>query len=224
MSKKVYLSPSTQENNVGVSGYGTEENRMNQLCDLVITYLKKGQGDITIYRNKPNMTLAQVAIDSNNNNVDVHVALHSNAGGGDGTESYYFGGNPPSPESKHLATMLYNAVAPLTVAADNGVKSDRTLYSTGLYELGHTKAVAALTEIMYHDNVSDVNDYYTKMDQIAKAIAKAIYDYFGISYNEVTSNIVYRVITGSYNNLENAKLQVARLKEKGFDSFISFHK
>ena len=32
--KSIYLSPSTQENNVGAGSYGTEEQRMNQIMDL----------------------------------------------------------------------------------------------------------------------------------------------------------------------------------------------
>jgi hypothetical protein len=32
MAKKVYLSSSTQENNVGVGVYGTEEKRMQELA------------------------------------------------------------------------------------------------------------------------------------------------------------------------------------------------
>ncbi len=37
---KVYLSPSTQENNIGIGGYGTEEKRMNQVADVVERLLK----------------------------------------------------------------------------------------------------------------------------------------------------------------------------------------
>lgn len=32
---KVYISPSSQEDNRGVGNYGTEEVRMNQIADVV---------------------------------------------------------------------------------------------------------------------------------------------------------------------------------------------
>ena len=55
--KRIYLSPSAQENNVGAGSYGTEEQRMNQLCDLVE---KKLKGRYQIYRNRQEMSLQQI--------------------------------------------------------------------------------------------------------------------------------------------------------------------
>ena len=75
--KSIYLSPSTQENNVGAGNYGTEEQRMNEIMDLIENQLR---GHYILYRNRPNMTLQQVVADSNAKNPDLHFALHSNAG------------------------------------------------------------------------------------------------------------------------------------------------
>jgi N-acetylmuramoyl-L-alanine amidase len=181
MSKKVYLSGSTQTTNVGVAGYGTEAQRMQELADRVKFWLGQGKGDIIVYRNNTSMGLAGSVNDSNSKNPDIHVALHTNAGGGRGTEDYYYN---DSNEGKRLATLLYNNVAPITAATDRGIMSDRVLYSNGLYELRETTAVAALIEIVFHDNVQDVQDYLSKVEQIAKALAKAIYSYFNLSFVE----------------------------------------
>ena len=81
----IYLSPSTQENNVGAGSYGTEEQRMNQIMDRIEADL---QGRFTLYRNRPGMTLQQVVADSNAKKPDLHFALHSNAGGGSGAECW----------------------------------------------------------------------------------------------------------------------------------------
>ena len=35
MNTSVYLSPSVQENNIGIGNYGTEEKRMNEIADIV---------------------------------------------------------------------------------------------------------------------------------------------------------------------------------------------
>ena len=70
--KRIYLSPSAQENNVGAGSYGTEEQRMNQLCDLVE---KKLKGRYQIYRNRPEMSLQQIVADSNAKKPDIHLAL-----------------------------------------------------------------------------------------------------------------------------------------------------
>jgi len=69
--KRIYLSPSAQENNVGAGSYGTEEQRMNQLCDLVE---KKLEGRYQIYRNRPEMSLQQIVADSNGKKPDIHLA------------------------------------------------------------------------------------------------------------------------------------------------------
>lgn len=186
---KVYLSGSTQENNTGVAGYETEETRMQHLADLVKHFIEKGKGNIEVFRNTGSMSLQQTVADSNNKSPDIHVALHSNAGGGKGTECYYFYAtslDDAKLNGKRLATLIYNAVAPLTINSDRGCKADNTLYSNGLYETRETNAIACLIEIMFHDNISDVQDYYNKQDAIALAIAKAIYEYFGISYSQET--------------------------------------
>lgn len=182
MSLKVYLSGSTQHDNVGVGQYGTEEYRMQSLADKVAWYIGKGKGDIVCYRNNGNMNLNQTISDSNSKSPDIHVALHTNAGGGKGTECYYSNYPILSTQGKKLAQLIYDAVAPLTISSDRGCKADTTLFSTGLAETRETTAKACLIEIMFHDNLTDVNDYLQKDELIAINIAKAIYNYFGLAY------------------------------------------
>jgi N-acetylmuramoyl-L-alanine amidase len=181
---KIYLSGSTQENNIGVSPYGTEELRMQHLADRVKDYLQKGGGDIIVYRNNGSMSLNQIVSDSNSKSPNVHIALHSNSGGGKGTEIYYSNYPLFSSDSKKLAELIYNAVAPLTISSDRGVKADTSLFNSGLMETRDTTAIATLIEIMFHDNYIDVTDYLAKVEMIAKAIAKAIYKYFCMEYRD----------------------------------------
>jgi N-acetylmuramoyl-L-alanine amidase len=182
MSRTVYLSASTQDTNIGVAGYGTEETNMQYLADLVKTYIEKGKGDIIVYRNNGNMTLQSTINDSNSKHPEIHVALHSNAGGGKGTEIYYSNYPIYSANGFILASKVYNAVAPLTISPDRGIHADTVLYDRGLAETRDTMAIACLIEIMFHDNATDVKDYLSKQHDIAKAIAMSIYDYFGMSY------------------------------------------
>lgn len=181
---KIYLSGSTQENNVGVGPYGTEELRMQHLADRIKDYLQKGGGDVLILRNNGLMSLNQIVSDSNSKSPNVHIALHSNSGGGKGTEIYYSNYPLYSSDSKKLAELIYNAVAPLTISSDRGVKADTDLFSNGLMETRDTTAIACLIEIMFHDNYTDVVDYLAKIEMIAKAIAKAIYSYFRMQYRD----------------------------------------
>ncbi|PYG84970.1 N-acetylmuramoyl-L-alanine amidase [Ruminiclostridium sufflavum DSM 19573] len=181
MSKSVYLSPSTQEKNVGVGNYGTEEKMMNKVADALERVLK-GHG-LTVYRNKPEMLLAQVVTDSNNKKPDIHFAIHSNASNGKarGCEVYChkFGG-----EAEKLARAIYTELSPLTPTSDRGVMEGYNHFGTGkpLYELAKTNAPAALIEIAYHDNSEDAKWITYNIEEIGIALAKGVLKYFGIEH------------------------------------------
>ena len=72
----IYLSPSTQESNIYVSG-GSEEYWMNLLADELEPWLTSS--GIKYVRNTPQMTAASSIRASNSGNYNFHLALHSNA-------------------------------------------------------------------------------------------------------------------------------------------------
>jgi len=179
VKKSVYLSPSTQEHNRGYGGYGTEEQRMNEVADVTQQALERH--GLTVYRNKPEWTLQQVVADSNAKRPDVHFAIHSNAGGGRGCEVYChrFGGG-----GEKLARAVYEELSPLTPTSDRGVKEGYNLFGPGvhLYELAETNAPAALVEIAFHDNPDDAQWIISHIEAIGTALAKGILNYFSITY------------------------------------------
>ncbi len=178
---KVYLSPSTQDGNVGEGNYGTEEQRMNQVADVTQQVLERH--GVKVFRNKPEWPLSQVVTDSNNKNPDIHFAIHSNAGGGRGCEVYChkFGG-----QGEKLARAVYERLSPLTPTVDRGVHEGFNFYGEGkhMYELAYTNAPAALIEVGFHDNEQDEIWIVSNIEVIGKALAKGILDYFGIKFRE----------------------------------------
>lgn len=213
---KVYVSPSTQEHNIGAAKYGTEEYRMNQIADVVVPLLQ--YNNFTVYRNNPQMSLRQVVNDSNSKHVDIHVAIHSNAGGGRGAEAFYTSSN-----GKILADDLYKYIAPLTPTSDRGVK-----FTNSLYELNRTTAVAALTEVAFHDNRDDANFIINNIYEIGEAIAKGVCDYFNVAFkkpqpaeppSESTGGL-YKVQVGAFSNKENADDLAKELEAKGYDAYV----
>jgi len=215
--KKIYLSASTQEKNVGVAGYGTEEDNMFILRDLTEKYIQEGGTKFSIKKNNyKSSTLADIVKDSNSFNPDIHLAFHSNAGvKARGCEVYYSMYNKNG-LGKLLATYWYNEVAKVTPTTDRGVKSDSVLYTKGLYELRETKAVAVLMEFFFHSNEEDVKFWFANKEAFAVGTAIAIYNFFGLTYK---SKYLYKVYAGAYAQEENAKNQVKKLKEKGFNSY-----
>jgi len=175
---KVYISPSSQEHNAGLLPFGTEEAEMNKIADVLVPLLIK-DGRFIVKRNSPAMEVGQMATDSNNFKADIHIPIHSNAGGGKGTEIYAYAAGT---NSAKLAQCLYNQIAPLSPSEDRGVK-----FNKGLYEVGdRVNATAALIELAFHDNTTDAAWIHNNHQQIAEMLYKGICDYYGYDYRALT--------------------------------------
>lgn len=219
MAKSVYLSPSTQENNIGAGQYGAEEKRCNQIVDVIEPILR--MHGIVTYRNKPSMTLKQIVEDSNSKKPTIHFAVHTNAfdrkSRGCEVFCHRFGGN-----GEKLARKVYDRISKLTPTSDRGVKEGYKFYNgKPMYETCYTTAPATLVEVDFHDNPEGAKWIIENIETIGIEIARGILDFFGITYIPKPANLhYYRVIAGSYSSKENAENQVEKLKAAGFDSFI----
>ncbi len=209
---KIYLSPSFQEQNIGVGNYGTEEARCNQIADVVERELKKNK-NFEVIRNKPTMSLEEVIKDSNNSNADVHFSIHTNAGESSarGCEIYAIA---PNTQADKLAQIVYQKLSAITPTKDRGVKYN------SLAETKQTKAIAVLIEIGFHSNNEDAKWIIENTEFIGKELAKSLYEYFSIEYKETmeessesvikpseknTEQIAKEVIAGKYGNGEQRK-------------------
>ena len=172
--QRIYISPSTQEHNAGVGPFTTEEVEMNKIADILIPLLLN-DGRFVTARNTPDMDIYQMAEDSNNFKADIHVAIHSNAGGGVGTEVMTYG---PNTNSERLGQALYNQIAPLSPGTDRGVK-----YNSKFIEVGnHVNATSAFIELAFHDNLTDATWIVTSHQSIANGLYKGICDFYGFDY------------------------------------------
>jgi len=171
---RVYISPSTQDRNIGTGSFGSEESQMNKIADLLMPLLTK-DGRFTTLRNSPSMEVEQIAADSNKFRADIHIPIHSNAGGGEGTEVYAYG---PGTNSERLARALYNQIAQLSPGRDRGVK-----YKKALVEVGDwVSATSALIELDFHDNALGAFWIAQNHKAIAEALYKGICDYYSYDY------------------------------------------
>ncbi len=186
----VYISPSLQEFNRGYGSYGTEEERMNLIAD-VLEYELQRHG-LSIARNTPDMTLSQAVADSNANQPTVHVALHSNAANGQarGLEVY---ANRFGTAAEQLARDIYDQVEAVSPTPGLGVKQGYSTFGgRGMYELRATKAPAALIEYAFHDNPEDAQFIIDNIYELGSATARGILEYLGIPYSQDTpENIAY---------------------------------
>lgn len=164
---KVYLSPSLQSNNIGYGNYGTEQARMNQIADSVEKHLYDKK--ITVYRSKPDMTLAEAIADSNSKKVDAHVAIHSNASSTHTSRGPMGFAYKIGTKADVLAHDIYDEVAKISQVKGQGV-----FYSTKLYELKKVAAPTTLIEVAFHDNPDDAKFIMDNIDNIGGAIARGI--------------------------------------------------
>ncbi len=173
---RIYLSPSTQENNYYVTG-GTEEQYMNLLADRVAPYLDAS--GIAFTRNDRTQTAAAAIRQANAGSYDLYVALHSNAapegqyGTKRGIDVFYA---PNSVNGRRAARLFVSQLQTVYPLPDRV----RTVPTTTLGEVTRTRAPAVLLELGYHDNVSDANWVKENLALIARAVAAAITAYFDL--------------------------------------------
>jgi len=164
---KLYVSPSTQEHNAYAGG-GNEEQWMRKLSTRICAHLIAAGHSVKM---GGTVSAGTNAADGNAWGAERYIAVHSNAGGGRGTEvwAYKAGGTGAA-----LAAAIYNRLAPATSSPDRGVK-----FSTGYIELSRTKAPACIIECAFHDNLAEANEIKSSLDEWSLAIAQGILDHVG---------------------------------------------
>lgn len=174
----IYLSPSTQENNLYVTG-GSEEYWMNRLADAMIPYLEAS--GIQYVRNTPDMTAASSIRASNAGNFDLHLALHSNAanpsnyGEVRGIIVFYYPGSTNGRRAAQIMADNLKAIYPLP----NRVRAEGT---TSIGEVRQPRAPSVFLELGYHDNVDDATWVTNNLDEIARNLVLSLTEYFGIPF------------------------------------------
>lgn len=166
MSNIWYLSPSNQSENVGINGYGTEQDQMYRLTDAITPHLDRC--GVSFYVADRYLTLAERCAESNAMKAAYHLALHSNAGGNGaayGPIAFYHSGG------KQLADML---IQMLLATGQQNNRSVNLQQNTSLYELRSTTGAACLLEVDFHDSAIGVDFLTSRRTDIAKAIAQAI--------------------------------------------------
>lgn len=213
--KKIYLSPSDQYNNRyadGVHNEGEVCHRISGACEI---YLKKYGFDVL--RGKTGTYVARCR-QANEYNPDLYICIHTNAGGGDGTLMMCWPGN----ENNAIIKKIYNAVAKISPGKDDGIRA-----RTDLYEIKYSTALCAYLEIAFHDNKKEAEWLDLKAQDIGKAIAKAVADYYGYKIPEedegenVSRETLYKVQVGAFANKDNAEKLAMDLVKKGYDVYIT---
>lgn len=154
----------------------------------------------------------------NRNSYDYFISFHRNAFKPEqarGAETFIY--LNPGAKAEAMAENIQRALVAIGF-------SNRGVKRADFHVLRETKAPAILVEIGFLDNSKDNALFDSKKREIIEAVARAILDQLGIKYtqqeNKPTGNTLFRVMSGSYSNRDNAERQVQKLKAAGFDAVI----
>lgn len=210
----------------GAAGFIEEVNEARAVVKRVVKYLKE-LGE-TVYEfhddtsKTQNENLRTIVKFHNSKTRKRDWSVHFNAGGGEGTEVLHYG-----PKTKDEATALSKVISDALGTKDRGPKE-----RPNLYFLNSTEEEGLLLEICFVDSKSDVEKYRKNFDKMCRAIAEHIagkklkVEEPVKPVSKPTTNkptaakTMYRVVTGSFAERENAEKRVKELKAKGFDSFL----
>ena len=189
---RVYLSPSSQFNNMYVNG-GTEEQYMRLVAEAMVPYLNAYGIQYVMAKEKKAIpqsswdTLLQMrAEEAAVNGCDLYLALHSNAspssryGANQGTYIYY---QSKFPMSRYWAQIV----------SQNYIYPDKSKIklatNDSLIDMRAPTMPSILIETAYHDNVSDANWIKSNINPIAASVAYSIaqyrHDFYGVQIPSV---------------------------------------
>lgn len=176
----IYLSPSTQEYNLYVTG-NSEEYYANLIADAMVPYLRAS--GIDFIRNDPGGTFSDSIASSNAANVDFHIAIHSNAAPPNlagmlrGPDVYYYRDSNRGRSAAEIVANNLKLIYPLPELVT-------AVPTTTLAELRRTKAPAVLVEVAYHDNYDDATWIINNIEAIGENLALSVADILGVPFIE----------------------------------------
>lgn len=182
---KIFISPSSQENNIYNNGLASEEVVMNLIADSLIPELVRH--NVGYMRNSRTDTYAGHVSKSDAYEPDIHLAIHSNAKGAGttvpvrGAEVYVYNPLDKTNLGTKLAEILYPRIATLTPATDRGIKKGT------MAEVKQVKAPATLIELSYHDDPSDSLWIVSHISEISNALLLSILEVFNIPYKPIVT-------------------------------------
>lgn len=222
MSKKIYISPSSQPANTYAVGNTNEQEQCRKIALAMEKELdrcgfnaKTGISD-SMYTRVP---------ESNAFGADLHLPIHTNAFDGKVAGLrimvYKKGG-----EAEKIAKAIMATLAPITPGESDGI----SVYP-GLYEVKNSNAICVYIEVGFHDNPEEAQWIIDHTQDIAVAIAKGLCRHYGVKYIPANAEpqpevkpaekTIYRVQVGAYHVKANAEAMLEKLKAAGFsDAYI----
>ena len=171
---KIFINAGHGGSDPGACGNGLREADVAlNIGKLVDKYLKAVGYDTKLFQFDG---LQEICDAANDFNADLFVSIHCNAGGGTGTETYYFQG---SAYGEALAACIQKQIVQSLPVVNRGVKH------ANFYVLKYTDMPAVLVETAFIDNANDAKLLRDRQDDFARAIARGISDFYAFPNPDV---------------------------------------
>lgn len=170
---KIYLSPSAQPANIYAAGNTNEQVQCNRIAEAAKTALERC--GFTVKKAPEGQSMQQNVSDSNAWGAELHVPIHTNAGGGAGTVVFVHGGT--AAQMKYAAPIYEEVQAISPGTTDYGVR-----VNSGLYELKYTTATAVYVECEFHDRADLAAWIIEHTTELGEAIARGVCIGAGVTY------------------------------------------
>lgn len=179
MSKKIYLSPSNQVSNLYSYGNTNEATQCRRIAAACKTALERCGFEVKTNNKDGSNAMYERVSESNAWGADLHVCIHTNAGGGSGCVVFV---DELDTRHKQYAQPVYDAVSAITRANEKyGVRT------ADFYEIRETTGLCVYVECEFHDNATDAEWIINNVVNIGEAICKGICKAYGVTYKAQTT-------------------------------------
>lgn len=177
-SMKIYLSPSAQPANLYAAGNTNEQVQCNRIAAAAKTALERCGFDV---KKAPEGQSYQANVaESNAWGADIHVPIHTNAGGGHGPLVLIYS---RTTARVSLAQPVYDALnAVVPTASVYGVQA-----KPGLYEVANSNCKCVYIECAFHDDPDEARWIIDNATLLGEEIARGLCKGTGVKYVEPAS-------------------------------------
>lgn len=215
MAYKIAIDAGHGGSDLGASYMGRNEKDDNLNLALAIGQILENNGIDVVYTRTTDVynTPFEKAIMGNNADADFFVSIHRNA--------------LPEPNTgSGIETLVYDNSGIKAAMAENinnqlselGFINRGVIERPNLVVLKRTKMPALLVEAGFINNDADNAKFDAEFSDIAAAIAAGILE--TLDMGELEQNPVYRVQTGSFDNIESASNLSSSLISEGYPAYI----
>lgn len=219
---KLYLDPGHGGTDNGASGNGLYEKNVNLAIALRIRdTLLNNYDNVEVRMSRTTDTtksLQQRTNEANAWGADYFLSIHCNAfnGSAQGYEDYIHSNLADSSLTAQYQDILHTEITRVNQLTNRGQKK------ANFHVLRESNMPALLTENGFIDNSHDANlmKQASWLQAVAEGHVNGLATAFNLPPKQAESEILYKVIAGSFRARENAEERAAYLSNRGIDSFI----